>query len=38
MMTLWFRSHGATFLACATIGPRAPGGMNAVSAIVRSLR
>jgi hypothetical protein len=38
MMTLWFRSHGGTFIACAKIGPRAPGGsINTVSAIVRSL-
>lgn len=39
MMTLWFRSHGGTFIVSAKIGPQAPkGDIDAVSTIVRSLR
>lgn len=36
---LWFRVHGATFVATAKIGPKAThGALNAVAEIIRSLR
>jgi hypothetical protein len=36
---LWFRAHGATFIACVKIGAKAASGdLKAVAAIVQSLR
>jgi hypothetical protein len=38
MQTLWFRAHGATFIASAKVGPRASSGdLKAIAAIVQSL-
>ena len=37
--TLWFRTHSATFIATAKIGPKATNGdLKAVAAIIQSLR
>jgi hypothetical protein len=38
LQTLWFHAYGATFIACAKIGPRASSGdLKAVAAVVQSL-